>query len=345
MHLLVLRFSSIGDVVLTIPVLLTFQQQYPEARVTMVAPKMYRPLFEPLGFGFIAADLKGRHKGLLGLTKLFRQIRRQLKPDLVIDLHSVLRTHILKSLFKMVGTPFFSIDKGRSDKAQLTRKDDKALKQLPHTTQRYAQVFKDAGHQLTYDAAHPLIPKYQHPEAFGFGKSISTTKAIGLAPFAGFEGKTLPFKKIKQLVDDLLENSFTVVLFGGPADHSRLEELKNGKEQLINVAGKFDFAGDIVLMQSLKAMISMDSSNMHLATMAGIPVVSIWGATHSYAGFGALGKNEDLEVAVSTNDLDCRPCSVFGNKPCFRGDYACLNGLETSEILKTVELIFKPEQE
>ena len=83
-------------------------------------------------------------------------------------------------------------------------------------------------------------------------------------------------------------------------------------------------------MSHLDVMISMDSSNMHLASLTDTPVVSIWGATHPFAGF--LGWNQKAEDCVQL-DLPCRPCSVYGNKPCFRGDYACLNGISSEEIL------------
>ena len=77
-------------------------------------------------------------------------------------------------------------------------------------------------------------------------------------------------------------------------------------------------------MSHLDVMLSMDSANMHLASLTGIPVVSVWGATHPMAGF--LGYNQDPENVIQI-DLECRPCSIYGNKPCQRGDYACLQNI------------------
>lgn len=75
---------------------------------------------------------------------------------------------------------------------------------------------------------------------------------------------------------------------------------------------------ELILMSNLDVMVSMDSANMHLASLTGTPVVSVWGATHPYAGF--LGCNQKEENAVQVS-MPCRPCSIFGNKPCQRGDY------------------------
>ena len=151
MNLLILRFSAIGDVALSIPVLLKFRSLYPEVKLTMVSRKMYRPLFEPLGIHFIAADFTGQHKAIPGLVRLYRQIWKEVKPDIVIDLHAVLRTHILHSLFRLRKIPFYVIDKGRPDKkADLRKKKIRSRKPLKHSTQRYADVFEKAGYPFKF---------------------------------------------------------------------------------------------------------------------------------------------------------------------------------------------------
>ncbi len=95
----------------------------------------------------------------------------------------------------------------------------------------------------------------------------------------------------------------------------------------------FSLADELILISHLDAMISMDSANMHFASLVHVPVVSVWGATHPYAGF--LGWNQKVENAVQV-ELHCRPCSVFGNKPCYRGDWACMNMISPSMIAERV---------
>ena len=83
-------------------------------------------------------------------------------------------------------------------------------------------------------------------------------------------------------------------------------------------------------ISKLKTMISMDSANMHLASLVGTRCVSVWGSTHHFAGF--LGYGQSVDDVVEVKDLTCRPCSVFGDKPCYRGDWACLQELDIQKI-------------
>ena len=87
-------------------------------------------------------------------------------------------------------------------------------------------------------------------------------------------------------------------------------------------------------MRQLDVMVSMDSANMHLASLVGTPVVSVWGATHPYAGFMGFGQKEENAIQL---DMPCRPCSIYGNKPCHRGDYACLRDIAPARIINKVE--------
>ena len=91
----------------------------------------------------------------------------------------------------------------------------------------------------------------------------------------------------------------------------------------------------------MELVVSMDSANMHLASLFGVSVVSIWGATHPYAGF--YGWNQSMENAVQI-DLYCRPCSVFGNKPCYRGDHACMKHLAEEKILEKIDLVIADQK-
>lgn len=88
-------------------------------------------------------------------------------------------------------------------------------------------------------------------------------------------------------------------------------------------------------MSRLDAMVSMDSANMHLASVVGTPVVSVWGATHPFAGF--MGWGQPAENAIQVEDLPCRPCSVYGNTPCLRGDFACMASIAPERIVKRIE--------
>ena len=90
---------------------------------------------------------------------------------------------------------------------------------------------------------------------------------------------------------------------------------------------------ELELMKKLDVMVSMDSANMHLASLVGTRVVSIWGATHPYAGF--LGWGQRMDDCVQRDDLKCRPCSIYGNKPCMRGDMACMQ-IDPKEVVERI---------
>ena len=96
---------------------------------------------------------------------------------------------------------------------------------------------------------------------------------------------------------------------------------------------------ELILMSHLDVMVSMDSANMHLASLTATPVVSIWGATHPMAGF--LGWNQNIENVVQLN-MDCRPCSIYGQKPCIHGDFRCMTGIKPEMILEKITKIINP---
>lgn len=338
MHLVVLRFSAIGDVALTVPVIQKVKETYPEVQITVVSRAFLKPLFAPLDVNFLDADLQGRHKGFKGMAKLYRDIRKKYRPDRVIDLHGVLRTHVLQKFFKVSGTPFYSIDKGREGKKELTRQENKIRNQQKHSSTRYADVFAEAGFPIDWNTQEVSSLPYQSPEADKLWNQIKTEShaTVGIAPLATYAGKMWHLDKVAELILRLTSQNIQVVLFGGPGDKEDLEALRNENPLVNNLAGQLRFDAEIALMKKLDVMVSMDSSNMHLATLAGTPVVSIWGATHPMAGFGPLGHNDHLIAQISTEELSCRPCSVFGKKPCFREDYACLNYLTTEMVLNKI---------
>lgn len=340
MHLLVFRFSAIGDVALTVPVLQAIRKQHPGVEITVVSRGMFHSLYEPLGVNFIAADLKGEHRGFPGLNRLYRQLKREVNPDKIIDLHSVLRTHVLTAQFSAAGVPVFKIDKGRPEKKELTRPKNKKLLQLQHSTERYADVFRKAGFPLKFDPEKPELPSFKSAAAEKVWKEFGTEKpAIGIAPLAAFPGKTWSVTKMRELMEELISDDHQLILFGGPEDKPDLEKLSSGLDHTHLLAGRLKLGEEVAFMKKLELMISMDSSNMHLATLAGIPVVSIWGATHPFAGFSPLGGNEKFITEISTEELECRPCSVFGNKPCLREDYACMNWLTPEDVMEKVRRV------
>ena len=324
--ILIIRFSALGDIAMTVPVVHDLAMQYPDLDITMLSREMARPLFErmPGNVHFIAADLKGRHKGLLGLCRLWRDAHLS-DFDYIADFHDVLRTWWLRSEGCLRRKKVAKIDKGRKGKKALTRQKNKVFVQQATSFERYAKVLEQLG--------FPIKPQFVKLDYSAF---CETQKAdnetwVGIAPFAKHPAKVYPLEKMEQVIKALSERGNTrVFLFGGGAEECRQMESLCAKYNNVQPAkSQQSLRGELALMGQLDVMLSMDSANMHLASLVGTRVVSIWGGTHPFAGF--LGWNQKAEDCIQL-DLPCRPCSVYGNKDCSRGDYACMNGIAPSQI-------------
>lgn len=266
------------------------------------------------------------------MYKLFRELVKKNKFDAVADLHNVLRSTILKTFFTLAGYKTAAIDKGRGEKRLLTRKENKDFKQLTSTHERYAQVLRKTGLGLLLNPATPVYQKQQMPASIQ-PLFLQNKKMIGIAPFAQHKEKMYPLEKMKMVVK-LLAVDNQMIFFGGGAEETAvLKAWASEIPNTINAAGNFTFTEELAIISNLDVMISMDSANMHLASLYTIPVISIWGATHPYAGFYGWGQNENNIVSI---DLSCRPCSVFGNKPCWRGDHACMMQIQENLIIDKI---------
>ena len=334
-HILVIRLSAMGDVAMTVPVLQQLLQQNPDVQLTILTQNFLSPLFEPLERTTVyPVETKGKHKGLKGLYKLFRELRNQYDFDAIADLHNVLRSNVIRFLFKTTGVKTATIDKGRKEKKQLTRKENKQLVQLKTSFQRYAEVFAELNLPVVLNTAQPVLAKQSLPPA-AIPLFSNAKKNICIAPFAKHPEKMYPVEKMKQVLTELSDQNHLqlFLLGGGKNEIAVLKEWEKEFPGIINLSGKFSFAEELAIISHMDMMISMDSANMHLASLFGIPVVSVWGATHPYAGFYGWGQSADNAVQI---DLYCRPCSVFGNKPCYRGDHACMEQLPKEKIIEKV---------
>jgi ADP-heptose:LPS heptosyltransferase len=334
-HILVIRLSAIGDVAMTVPVLQKLLLQNPGVQLTVLTQKLLTPLFEPLERTSVyTVETKGKHKGVKGLYKLYRELKNQYTFDAVADLHNVLRSKVISFLFKTSGMKTASIDKGRREKKELTAKENKRLIQLKTSFKRYADVFTTLGLELSLDATRQTFPKQELPSAV-LSLFNPAKKNICIAPFAKHEEKMYPLAKMKSVVKKLWENKqYQIFLLGGGKHEiDILNEWEKEFTGVINLAGKFSFKEELAIISNMDTMVSMDSANMHLASLFGVPVVSVWGATHPFAGFYGWAQPADNAVQI---DLYCRPCSVFGNKPCYRGDHACMQQLAEEQIMEKV---------
>ncbi|MBD0823377.1 glycosyltransferase family 9 protein [Aestuariibaculum marinum] len=295
-----------GDVAMTVPVLRAFTRQYPLVKVTVLTRGFFTPFFKDIpNVSVFVADLKGKHKGVFGLYKLSKELKA-LGITQVADLHNVLRTNILKTLF--LGTKVVQIDKGRTEKKALVSGD--IFQQLKTTHQRYADVFQALGYPV--DLSQPEFPKPSSLTLKGFENKSG--KWIGIAPFAAHEGKMYPLELMKEVIAKLAED-YRVILFGGGKDEAQiLEGISENFDNVTNTAGQLKFDEELAVISNLDLMLAMDSGNAHMAAMQGVKVITIWGVTHPFAGFAPFNQPEDYALVADINQFPLVPTSIYGNK-------------------------------
>jgi len=338
-RILVLRLSAIGDVAMTVPVISSLSKAYPETEIIFVSQKFANGFLKYIpNVRFFEVDLKGRHKGFWGVIRLFFDLKKLGKFDVIADLHDVIRTKILRNLFLFSSAKKVVIDKGRKEKKNLCKIDGKELKPLETTTSRYAKALQNAGFVFNVEFDYLFANSILNDSILNITGS-KTGKWIGIAPFAKHKGKIYPLEQMEKVVEQLSESlDIKVFLFGGgPTEKTILAGWEKRFRNTVSLAGKLGIDDELKVISNLDVLVSMDSANMHFASLVNTPVVSIWGATHPFAGF--YGWNQNPKLALQIN-LPCRPCSIYGNKPCFRKDYACLNLITPQDIVnKTNEVI------
>lgn len=308
-HILVIRLSAMGDVAMVVPVLSAFTQQYPTIKITLLTTEFFRPFFRDLNnVNVIAADIKGEHKGVFGLYRLVKDLKKK-HIDAVADLHNVIRSNILKYFFGR--TVFIQINKGRADKRALTT--GKEFKQLKTTQQRYADVFEELGFKI--DLTKPVFPGRSNlskkvKEIIGQGKK----KWIGIAPFAQYESKMYPLDLMGKVIKTL-SKTYHIILFGGGKKEVKiLNTFEDQYNNVTNLAGKLSLDEELDVISNLEMMLSMDSGNAHVAAMLGVKVITIWGVTHPFAGFYPFHQVKENALLADRSQYPKIPTSVYGNK-------------------------------
>lgn len=334
--ILVIRFSALGDVAISVSVIKNFLAQYPDKEIIFLTRKSFVPLFRDIKrIEFITPDLKN-YKGFIGLFRLFGEINSKFDFSEVIDIHNVLRTKVLRFFFFFTFAKCFKIGKGRSEKRKAVRFKNKILKKLPHSSERYANVFEKAGYKINLTTRK--LNKKSIADTEITEKLNLKSKNIGIAPFAFHKQKQYPIEKMRQVIEILDKEDISIFIFGGGQSELEIaENLESHFENVTSLVGKYNLEKELDIISNLNLMLTMDSGNMHIANLAGAKTLSVWGATHPYLGFYSTGNyNEDLFIQIPEKDLPCRPCSVFGKKKCFRNDIACLNNIAPETIAEKV---------
>lgn len=329
-NILVIRLSAMGDVAMTVPVIRALTEQYPDVRITILTRKFFSPFFRDFNNVTVYnVDGKGKHKGLLGLHKLSKELK-QFNFDAVADLHKVLRSNILKRLLSI--NQFAQIDKGRTQKKALI--SGKKFKQLTTTHQRYANVFRQLG--FIIDLENPTFPEPVALKGNLQHYIKPNKKNIGIAPFAAHDGKMYPLELMKKVITELSNENNIILFGGGESETAQLGRIANQFKNTNSVAGKLSLDKELDLISNLDLMLSMDSGNAHLAAMLGLKVITIWGVTHPFAGFLPFNHAIDSCLLADRTKFTKIPTSVYGKS--YPKEYEnAIASISPEEIIKKVK--------
>lgn len=317
---------------MTVPVIDSAARQHPELRFTVVTKRACAPLFDfmPPNVEVLPFD-KSQYDGMRGLERFCKILRRR-KFDAVADLHDVLRSKYLRTRLRMSGARVAVIDKERARKRLLIGHGREA-QPLLSGVERYAHVLTDLGVSVRTDfrrAFDPRMENFQQVEQ-RVGRKQEGDRWIGIAPFAAHDTKVYPLAQMRQVARLLRDAGCRVLLFGGgETERAALADWEEpGIESVCGRMGSLH--NEMLLMSRLDCMVAMDSANMHIAALTGVPVLSLWGATHPKMGFAPYGQPAARQLQLDA--ADCRPCSVYGNVPCRFGDRHCLADIAPETVV------------
>lgn len=315
---LILRFSSIGDIVLTTPVIRCLKQQYPNAEIHY---------FTKTKFGFLLEDNPYVHKLWLldgNLSEVLPLLKRE-NFDYIIDLHTNLRTLKIKL---MLGKPSFSFEKLNVQKFLLTNFKINYLPDL-HIVDRYMATLKSF--QIENDNAGldyfiPFKDKVEEEWIPQSHRKNFVAYAIGGQHFT----KKLPVERMIELCKKI---NYPIILLGGKEDFNEGETVRValGDHLIYNACGKYNFNQSAFIIQQAMIVFSHDTGLMHVAAAFKKRVYSIWGNT--VPAFGMYPYQTSFEI-IENNHLHCRPCSKIGYKQCPKKHFKCMNDLSFNFEIK-----------
>lgn len=333
------RFSALGDVAMTLPSVYDACTANPDDDFIFLTRHHPAQVFinRPRNLTVAPVNLDN-YKGPAGMLRLAKALRKRYDITHFVDLHDVLRTKLLRIFLKCMGVNVHHIDKGRHAKKELTRRENKVLVQLKPMPERYREVFYKAGIPLANDFETLYGKQKGNTDDFKYVSKPKDEKEfwLAIAPFAKHKGKIYPVDLLDRVIEhfDKLPDHKIFIFGFGDDENTVIQKFAKRYPSVVNMAeAKLGLPAELALLSHCDVMLSMDSANMHLASLVGLRCVSVWGATHPFTGF--LGWHQRTRDVVQL-DMTCRPCSVFGDKPCIRGDYHCLAGINPKMIIDKI---------
>jgi len=334
-NVLVIRLSVLGNVAMAIPVLYPVCKAHPDTRFIMLTKKWPASMFHdrPANLKVVDFDVKENHSGFFGLLKLASQMHKLYDIDAVADLHNVTGTRIIDAFMQLHGAKIARLDRENSKRKALV--NHKTKDPVTPIHQRYRDVFNKLGFEtpITFTRLYEgrdwpvspiVLPKEQGQ------------RWIAISPFSSHRQKAYPLELMEKVIAELVkhENYWIFLMGGGKAEKIALRPIVRKYKNVISMAEvKHKFIDEYALLGRCDLMLTMESANMHLASLVGLQAMTVWGPTSPACGY--LGYNQADEDDIQL-DMDCRPCSITGDKPCRFGDFRCLKNIPPEYIAQHI---------
>lgn len=321
--ILVIRLSSLGDIVLTQSAVQALHNEFPDAQIHYLTKKIYSPIVEM----FNCVNKIHYWEDKYTLLKNLRKI----KFDLAIDLHSKFNTFIIKRFISTKQTVTYNKEHFLRRKIVKKRTD----KTISSTAELYFTALKRIG--LENEASSPkLFPVKgtEMPMIFSISKKA---KYIGLFPGALHRTKQYPVKQLAEFIDSVPnEWNCQFLIFGSKEENDLADELNSlTKTNIVDLCGKLDLQKLVSAINKMDAVITNDSGPMHIAAALEKPQIAIFGATHPKLGFAPMNK----KAIILSADLPCQPCSLHGEEECPKKHLNCMKSITTAQILDSLKIL------
>lgn len=329
--ILVIRFSSLGDVILTTPATRALKECYSDSELHVLVKKEFADIFK--GSPYVDRVIKFDAKKVSSPRKLLR-FAKDLNSEgysFVIDLHRSLRSRVICFLLDAEQKLYY---KKESLQRRLLVGLKIRFKGMPHTVDKYLTALRPLGirsaDRLPFVFTSSADEEYAD-DFFSGNKIKDHHRVIAVSPGARNMAKMYPKEKFSDLIDMItnIENT-RVIIIGSKSDKNTINSIYKsvktpGKVSTV-VSGSINKSAAII--KRCSDFVTNDSGAMHLAVAVGTPVVALFGPTDRDFGFYPLGEND----TVITKGYDCSPCSLHGKKECSKHNYKCLNDITPKEI-------------
>lgn len=314
--ILIIRFSSIGDIVLTTPVIRVAKKQFPDAEVHYVTKEVFKNILIHNPY------IDKVHTFKEDISELYEPLKAE-NFDVVIDLHKNLRSLRLKQKLKAKN---YSFDKLNLQKFLAV--NFKQINKLPnkHIVDRYFDAVAPLGIKSDGKGLDHFIHQNDRVDVSSLLTDHLKKTFVALVVGGSYFTKKIPLNKLSEICKN---SKLPIIVLGGKEDKPVGDELQNQFPQLINTCGQYTINQSASIIEQAEWVVSSDTGLMHIAAAYNKKIISLWGNTIPEFGMAPYLPNLENKI-LEVKNLGCRPCSKLGFKKCPKGHFKCMNDLDVS---------------